>query len=61
MSKFSNRTQLHDGNRMPFGKYQGEQLGDVPDWYWSWFLKQDWCDEWPALVEYANLIVEDEE
>jgi uncharacterized protein (DUF3820 family) len=40
---------------MPWGKYKGKRLGDVPDDYWRWFLDQDWCDEWPGLVEYANL------
>jgi uncharacterized protein (DUF3820 family) len=44
---------------MPFGKHKGQRLGNVPDSYWRWFLGQDWCDEYPQLVEYANLI-EDE-
>ena len=56
----NNRTQLHDDDKMPFGKWKGERLGRVPDHYWRWFLDQDWCDEWPALVEYANLVQEDE-
>jgi len=54
----NNRTTLHDDDRMPFGKWKGRKLGDVPDDYWRWFLGQDWCDEWPTLVEYANLIEE---
>ena len=41
---------------MPFGKHKGERLGDVPDSYFNWFLSQDWCDEWPSLVDYANVI-----
>jgi len=45
---------LHDDSRMPFGKWRLERLGNVPDYYWRWFLQQDWCDEWPELVEYAN-------
>ena len=56
----SKRTRLDDDSRMPFGKYRGQRLGDVPDSYWRWFLSQDWCDEWPDLVEYANLIDEGE-
>lgn len=55
-SEFSNRSTLHDDSKMPFGKHKGKRLGDVPDSYWRWFLEQDWCDEWPDLVEYANLI-----
>lgn len=53
-------TTLHDDDEMPFGKHKGERLGNVPDNYWRWFLSQDWCDDWPKLVEYANLIMEDE-
>lgn len=55
----SNRTKLNDDDRMPFGKYRDEPLGKVPDSYWRWFLGQGWCDQYPDLVEYANLI-EDE-
>lgn len=51
--------RLTDDYLMPFGKYKGTRLGEVPDDYWRWFLKQDWCDKCPALVEYANLCVED--
>lgn len=54
------RTKLHDDDRMPFGIHQDLPLGKVPDDYWRWFLGQPWCDEWPDLVEYANLIVEED-
>ncbi len=47
---------MNDDSLMPFGKYKGQRLGDVPDDYWRWFLDQDWCDKWPALVEYANCV-----
>lgn len=56
----SNRTKLHDGDLMPFGKYKDKPIGEVPDSYWRWFLTQTFCDQFPDLVEYANLIVEDE-
>ncbi len=56
----SNRTKLHDNDKMPFGKYKGQPLGEVPDSYWRWFTGQDFCDEYPDLVEYANLIVDEE-
>ena len=52
-------TKLTDDSMMPFGKYSGRKLGDVPDSYWLWFLRQDWCDDWPDLVEYANLCVDE--
>lgn len=45
---------------MTMGKFRTERLGDVPDWYWRWFLDQPWCDKWPELVEYANNIVEED-
>ncbi len=51
----SERTPLHDGDEMPFGKFRGEPLGEVPSWYWRWFLKQPWSDEWPDLIPYAQL------
>lgn len=52
-------TKLTDSDAMPFGKYKGQQLGDVPDSWFLWFLEQDWCDKFPDLVEYANLVEED--
>ena len=54
----SNLTKLHDDSKMPFGKWKGSRLGSVPDHYWRWFLQQEWCDEWPDLVEYANHVVD---
>jgi len=59
-SDLSNRTWLNDDDTMPFGKHKGQRIGDVPDSYWRWFLQQDWCDEWPHLVKYANLTVEED-
>jgi uncharacterized protein (DUF3820 family) len=55
----SNVRALHDDSEMPFGKYRGQRLGEVPDHYWRWFLDQDWCGQYPDLVDYANQIVED--
>jgi len=48
--------KLHDDSIMPFGKWKGTKLGKVPDSYWRWFLDQDWCNEWPDLVDYANCV-----
>ena len=52
--------RLHDDSPMPFGKWKGTRLGEVPDAYFRWFLQQDWCDQHPDLVEYANVIMEGE-
>ncbi len=45
---------------MYFGKWKGTRLGEVPDSYWRWFLGQEWCDDWPELVEYANVCIEED-
>lgn len=58
-SDLSNRTAKTDDDKMPFGKYAGQRLGDVPDSYWMWFLSQSWCDSYAGLVEYANHCVDD--
>jgi uncharacterized protein (DUF3820 family) len=50
--------ELSDDSVMTFGKYRGQRLGDVPDHYLRWFLNQDWCDEYPQPVEYANQIID---
>lgn len=51
--------KLNDASIMPWGKYKDTPLGEVPDDYWVWFLKQAWCDKWTDLVEYANNVVDD--
>ena len=58
MSEY-NANALTDDSVMPWGKYGGTRLGDVPDHYWIWFLRQSWCDQHPELVEYANNVVDD--
>lgn len=50
------RTKLHDDDRMPFGKWKGTRLGEVPDHYWKWFLQQPWAANHPELLEYAQLV-----
>ena len=59
---YHNRTRrLIDSDRLawPNSVHYRKRLGDIPDDYWLWFLRQPWCDEWPALVEYANVVVEE--
>lgn len=55
----SNRTKLNDDDRMPFGKWKGTKLGEVPDYYWKWFVKQEWANKHPDLLEYAKLVEEE--
>lgn len=39
----SKPVQPADGNSiLPFGKYKGEKLGDIPAWYLIWLYDEDW-------------------
>ena len=58
--QLSNRTHLHDDSKMPFGKHKGKRLIEVPVSYWKWFLKQPWCWKESALMEYAELAIEED-
>ena len=52
--------RLNDDSKMPVGTHKGKRLGEIPDSYWLWFIRQDWCDKYPDLVEYANVLIDDE-
>lgn len=47
-----------DDDIMPWGKYKGDNLSEVPDDYWRWFVGQEWAHEWPGLFDYARERVE---
>ncbi len=48
-------TPLTDDSKMPFGKWTGERLGDVPDEYFEWLSAQDGFKfKHPALWNYLN-------
>jgi hypothetical protein len=49
-----NDGRLTDDDIMPWGKYRGERLGDVPDDYLDWLGKQDWIEDHPDLLEYID-------
>ena len=53
-------TNLHDDSPMPIGKFKGKRLADVPEWWWSWFMVQSWCDKYPDLVQYGNYVLVDD-
>ena len=38
---------------MPFGKYRGQDVGEVPSGYFEWLLEQEWFEEprWADLRE----------
>ena len=54
-SEHDNRTKLSDDDKMPFGKYKVQRLGEVPDHYWRWFAQQEWAEKYPDLLEYAEI------
>lgn len=51
--------KLSDTDKMPFGHFKDQELGEIPDWYWLWFLKQTWSNKHPDLVTYAKACEED--
>lgn len=60
--EYEKRKRLTDSDRMPInGVHYNKRLGRIPKEYWLWWLRQDWCDNWPDLVEYANHCVDDDE
>lgn len=46
-----------DDDRMPFGKYRGERMADVPDSYLRWLADQEdfTAARNPGLYEYVML------
>ena len=54
--EMSNRTNLNDDDVMTFGKWKGTRLGEVPDHYWRWFVRQEWASEWPDLLAYGQIV-----
>lgn len=53
-------SKLHDDSLMTFGKHKGKKLGEIPDYYWLWFMEQDWAKKHPDLLAYAKLCKEDD-
>lgn len=39
---------------MPFGKYKGRKLDEVPAAYLDWLRDQEWLGEWPAVSKYIE-------
>jgi uncharacterized protein (DUF3820 family) len=41
---------------LPFGKYKGQLLADVPNFYIAWLLDQEFVEEkFPKLYEMAKM------
>ena len=45
---------MKDKDPMPFGKYKGRRMEDVPAAYLDWLIDQAWIDSWPDVVRYIN-------
>ncbi len=51
---------MNDKSPMPFGKYKGDPLEDVPDDYLLWLLRQTWVatkypDLWKYLIDNQDI------
>lgn len=44
--------ELTDTSPMPFGRYKGKKMQDVPGTYLGWLGEQDWIDKWPLVKAY---------
>lgn len=43
---------LTDDSLMPFGKYKGQKMANVPADYLMWLSKQEWIEEWEGVNMY---------
>lgn len=46
--------ELTDDDPMPFGKYRGKKMEEVPADYLDWLHGQTWIAEWPAILDYIK-------
>lgn len=52
--KVFRQRELTDESPFPFGKWKDNQMKNVPNEYYTWFLEQSWHMSWPAVVAYAK-------
>lgn len=44
---------------IPFGKYKGQLIADVPNHYLNWLLEQDWfCKKFIDLKKQSDIEIE---
>ena len=41
-------------NLMPFGKYKGRDMDNIPADYLDWLIGQDWIGKFPDVVQYIT-------
>lgn len=44
-----------DKSIMPFGKYQGKQMGQIPPSYLLFISKKLWLSQWKDVYDYIQL------
>jgi uncharacterized protein (DUF3820 family) len=56
-----NITDMTDSDRMPWGKYQGEKMANVPPEYLLWLLNENKCSgEVKAyIIENKDILLEE--
>lgn len=58
------RQKITDKTPMPWGKFKGTPIEDVPAEYLLWLFKQEWIKEWPDvhdyLVENQHVLLQEE-
>lgn len=45
---------LTDRDSMPFGKFKGKAMGEVPASYLDWLHGQPWLKDWPKVLAYIE-------
>lgn len=43
-----------DTTVMPWGKYSGKKLSELPPDYLLWLFEQRWIKDWPGLYAYLK-------
>lgn len=53
------RSGEHKDIKIPFGKYKGQLIADLPDMYLEWLLDQGWMHEkFESLVQQTKIELE---
>ena len=45
---------MNDGSPMPFGKFKGRPIKEVPAAYLDWLHDQAWITRWPEVLDYIE-------
>lgn len=45
---------FNDESLMPFGKYKGQKMANVPAKYLLWLSDQEWIKKYPKVFDYIE-------